>query len=645
MHRAAGAARMLAIIWAGLVWVAVVGLPGYLICDALRRGAGRARNLALAPAAGLGAVFLVAHVIQVCGLPVTAAIAVPVCISGSAAVWLGVRRPSLADLRAWRPRLPAMFDRVSLLLALVLGGGIWLVSIRDPAILPNTDGVHHALLVSRIQSLHSVDPARIWSPDGVSRGSYYPLALHIGAAFVSSLAGVSPGTALTAALLLAASVVRPVGIFVLVRRLDPRTRTVAGVAAVITVLFAWFPYSPMVWGGLPTVTGMCLIPAVVDGLWPSRHGGARVAVGVCAGIAAVGIFQTHNPQLIAAAATAFVLVTANGGLRGMARRVTVAVWAVSAAVVMVGSLSTWVAVFGPNSSFNPVSWQRQSGSAAGQPTAFFSASGGQLADQILSPPILVLGVVGLAICVLDKRCRGVGVLFLMWTAFAVAVALRLRPFVLLATPWYQAPMRLSYYLALPLVIWAAVAVAKLGGGLAAVVSRVIPTWRSRVGAGAGAGALLLLVAALQMPPAVAMTQGIYRRAVLVGPDQLAAFRWLHVHVAAGDRVLDAFDDGSGWMGVLGFAEPVFATKPEQGGEQVWGDRWHLLTDAGALARDPVDQRAVRTWHIQYASTDSRNFPGTPPLPFTARTLQGSSAYRLVWQRGPVEIFRVEVTQP
>lgn len=72
----------------------------------------------------------------------------------------------------------------------------------------------------------------------------------------------------------------------------------------------------------------------------------------------------------------------------------------------------------------------------------------------------------------------------------------------------------------------------------------------------------------------------------------------------------------------------------------WGERWHLLTHPGALIRADVDQRAARKWRVVYAYTDSRHFPSTTPPVFTARDLESSPAYQLVWCRDTVRIFKM-----
>lgn len=625
---------------AAVAWALVVGLPGWLVCDALRHGAGRARNFALAPAVGVGVVYLAAHGIELIGLPVEAGTVLPLCLALGGGLQLAIGRVTVGRIRSWRFSAPTWFDVLSLVCAFAVGGVIWSAALRHAGVLPNTDGAHHALFASRIQALHSVDPGRITSSDGVAPSGYYPLAIHIAAALVDSVSGVSAGISLTVGLALATAVVLPAGVFVLVRRLDRGARTVAGIAAIIAVLFTWFPYSPMMWGGLPTVVGMCLIPGVVEGLWPRQGDGSRVAVGVCVGIAALGLFQAHNPQLVAAAATAFVLVLADGGLRRGVRGTTLAVWSVSAVTVAVTSVSAITATLGISTSIDGATLVGGNARMSGKPSPFFADSGIAMIEKVLSPPVLVLSILGLVICSLDKRCRGVGLAFLLWTTLLVGTALHAPVFAALSTPWYQAALRVSYYLALPLVIWAAVGLGKLADGADWALRRMSRGRPLRAGAGAGTALLLAVTVALQAPSALAATRDIYRHADLIGSDQLAAFSWLRAHVANGSSVLNTFDDGSGWMGVLGYAQPLFATKPEQGGPQVWGDRWHLLTHAGALATDAIDQSVVRTRRVEFAYTDSRHFPGTPPLAFTAETLESSPAYALAWSRGTVKIFRI-----
>jgi len=148
-------------------------------------------------------------------------------------------------------RLDAGLVGFAVLLALI----IWCVVIPSvSSVLPNDDGAHHGLYASRILRLGTLDPHQVLAGDlatGNPTSHYYPLALHLVTALISGVTGAPVSAVLTVGYVLAASVLLPMGMFVLTRRLLAQLPLAAPVASVIAASFPWFPHSVVIWGGYP----------------------------------------------------------------------------------------------------------------------------------------------------------------------------------------------------------------------------------------------------------------------------------------------------------------------------------------------------------------------------------------------------------
>ena len=211
-----------------------------------------------------------------------------------------------------------------------------------------------------------------------------------------------------------------------------------------------------------------------------------------------------------------------------------------------------------------------------------------------NPAMLLFAVTGLIVAIRRRWC-------LAWSACLVATA-----FLCLATtvstlssltiPWYSNWQRISYALAYFAAVFGAIGAVTI---IREVSRRLEGTGAVRPGLAVAVSTtgLVLLCAALVVPETVAFAQSAYARSSLVGPDQQAAFRWLSEQVRPGDRVLDQFSDGSGWMATLDRVPEVFGTKPDTrpvDPQSVWGDRWYLLTHTQQLATDRRAQAAAIT---------------------------------------------------
>jgi hypothetical protein len=253
-----------------------------------------------------------AAVLQLAGLgpwPGVAVVWMILVAAGAARVALRPPTPCSAPRpRTGQDRTSTRIGVVLLGIAIALAAVLWTTSVEG-TIPPNRDSANHAYFVARIARENTLDAEVVLaeSPTNLApAASYYPLTMHTQIAVAHRLTGVSVGELLLAAAMVAGGLWLPLGGFLLARRLVPDRPEVAGMAALIAVSAAVFPYQPMWWGGITLVVGLSLVPgtlAVV--LWvtsgrsqvrPSATDSAPARAAVAAA-AVAGTVVVHPSQL------------------------------------------------------------------------------------------------------------------------------------------------------------------------------------------------------------------------------------------------------------------------------------------------------------------------------------------------------------
>lgn len=629
---------MLDVIAATAGWVVVGWLPGLIILAGLRPGAGLLRNAAFAPVLSLGANMIVAQLFYVLGWSINVWDVLPTVLGASTvALAIGHHVSGCPSRQQPLQQRITPRERAALAVGTLLALLTWVTGIVHVTnVLPNDDGAHHGLYAERIARLGTLNPHQVLAGDlmtGRPSSHYYPLALHVEAALVGRLVGADVTLALTVGMVLAATVCLVLGTFVLARRLFPARSEVAAAAAVLAGLFPWFPHAIVGWGGVPVIVAMSLVPVAVDAVWPTREDGRALPTGVVLGIAAYGVFQLHNTELVTVGVFGVILARPIAQ-RDTSRRLLLS-WAVGVVVLVAlvlpslsvlrtgaGEATTYLGAGEVASTHNAkVSWFEWL-LAVGNPFLLpFAAAGTYLVVRRRSAsPWLLCGAAT----------------FALWlVSLANPPVLRI-----LTIPWYSNSVRVSYLFAYFECTFAAVAVVAL--------TDLVRRRRTAAPASTGAvpSAVVLLALVLLVVGSADLSRIAVRQAYfddsLVDGNQRAGFRWLADHVAPGSRVLNQFSDGSGWMETLDGVHPVFATKADTrpaSPQKIWGDRWYLLSHADQLAVDRRAQAAVRTWKVQYAYVSDRVFSGQVPL-LSSAALARSGAYRIAWHRGQVTIFEV-----
>ncbi len=148
---------------AGMLWLLLGVVSGWLIIGALDPARSRLDRWAEAPLVSVAVAFVTASWTQVWGLrePVWVVVSA-LGLASVGSVFVLVRRRERQSPWVRRPVLPSGQARL-ILLAAAVSVGLWAIAIQMStpgwsAVVPNSDGNSHGILLSRILMTGSVDP-------------------------------------------------------------------------------------------------------------------------------------------------------------------------------------------------------------------------------------------------------------------------------------------------------------------------------------------------------------------------------------------------------------------------------------------------------------------------------------------------------
>ena len=172
--------------------------PGLLTLGALRPQVGWVRNAALAPPISLGLFWVVATVLGLLRLPVSAGTVLPIAVAVPLVAFVVRRRRAPAASRG----LPVdRWDIAGVATGMAISVVLWVSASQWLRLgVPNDDGSHHGFYTTRILVTSSLDPAQVLVGDvitGTPTYDFYPLALHLMAAMIAAT-GIPVAVALNA---------------------------------------------------------------------------------------------------------------------------------------------------------------------------------------------------------------------------------------------------------------------------------------------------------------------------------------------------------------------------------------------------------------------------------------------------------------
>ncbi len=594
--------------------------------------------------------FVSASWMQLCGLrePVWVVVsALGVASAGSAVIL--VRRRGRQGPWIRGPMLPGGHGRF-ILLVTVASAGLWAVAIQlsTPgwsAVVPNSDGNSHGILLTRILVTGSVDPIDVNVSDltgGLGTGAFYPLGLHVLAAPVAELTSVA--SALIVPLTMMSSAWAALGAAALTRRFAPgRAAACAAVASVLLVPLFTFGQTAM--GLVPATFALALVPAAALAVLDTRSGrGVTLPV-----LALSGLFAIHVTEaLVVGTLVLGAIVFAHSTLSERVRRggwvlVVVALSAILMWPFLVGLLNL-ASRLGPGSGSRAHEASAQYSIATSLGLALLHPTLLQAGDPSLFAlsgvvAVVVIVVAGIGAARIWRRPVGRSTAIVTVLAVVAAAAAYASNLGVMASPWYGSGDRFASQASvlLPCLV---------GPGLAVLLTYV----ESRGGRAARNRGLVLFSAAAVVMAWQCLTVGraAFSNFSVVTANDRAAFGWLASHVLPGERVLNDRRDGSPWSydATRGEVAVVFGQKlwfehetsvnPEVDG------RLYLRERIAAIATDPRARLEARRWSVRYVLVGERAFTGAPRL-IDGGALAHAAGLRLVFSSGNACVFEIAVS--
>lgn len=630
-----------------LAWTALVLAPGYGLVRLLAPVAGRLRALALGPAVTLGATAFVSTTATAAGVTMGRPLAVGVAVVGPLLVVLAERRSGPAALGRLSVRTAWGQERLAVVGATVLCLGIWAAGVVDVAHPPYGDAINHASFVARILATGGVDPAQVVLADVPSQmagAAYYPLTLHVLMAGMVALTGAPIGTALTVTLALTSAVTLPAGSLLVTRMLLPGRRVARVATPVLAVLPAAFPFGPLLWGGVPLIVAMSLVPGVVEAALTAARWGRVRATGPLVGLAVAGVTATHPSEGPLVAVLVLLNLLWRPPVVAKMRRVdTLRPLMLAAAVAFVLLLPQVTQIS------QGASERFQVENAGLIHTGAFPAvvTAVLFALSPVPPWALWVAVVlaGVGVAVARRECLGwLIALVASWVLLVLLFATTWGWVEAITSPWYSLPYRFSHNAYLLATPFAALGVDACGRALHRVLARVGD------GRSAATAAVLGVLAVLLVVPAIGGTvRGLREVTGDVGVDRHdeAAYRWMAERTGPTQRVLNYHYDGSSWMYPDVGLNPVLGMRLFTWDAPVFASRWALERTADQIGVDPQATRTARELNVRYVFWGGHFWVAGGPLwnsssgrLMTLERLERAPGLREVFRSGDVRVFEV-----
>jgi hypothetical protein len=456
------------------------------------------------------------------------------------------------------------------------------------------------------------------------------------------ISGLDIGLLLTTWVVFSAAVVLPAGLFVLVRRLVPRSPLAAGFTALVVPFFAMFPYGAAAWSAITLIAGLALTPATLvmvgRAIEPNSRRWAHLAI---AATAVVGVIATHSSQIAFLAVVLAILEIASmwtdrADRRALIRRIeNLAILTMAVVVLFSPTLRLLVSAASERSAF------------ADHPYLSFPAAVGSLANLSFAmpgsqPALAALVVVGILLATRDRVlarwtvCLAVMVLLFTATVVTGGVWHRLRP---LTEPWYYGSWRTSYHIPFVGSVFAGYGLAMAAVGVGRLVRRRWPSRPSVVGTGVVAAALVFAGSPTLLPQSVHLVRNAWATNARTTQSMVAAFDYLKVHTAHGrGAVLNEERDGSAWMYAAASLRPLLAVYPYSS-DAATKDRLLVMSRIAEYDSDPKVRDLVARWGIEYVMVNDVGFVDEPPR-LSASALRRSARFEEVFSKGPTHVFRI-----
>jgi hypothetical protein len=497
-------------------------------------------------------------------------------------------------------------------------------------LLPNHDAMYHSYVIQNIAETESTkvgEALRLFPLGAGSAANFYPLGLHSVIALTSGISETSINGSMNLVTLVLSIGIFPLSMWMWTRELLGNQKLVAATTPVaVLMLSSVFPWSPMSWGGMPAIVGMCVAPAVAvfvaDVLYtPTRKGILLVT------IAMVGMFSMHSPELVLVFLMTAVLLIRRGNIpyrNILTSGIRVAIGSVIALAPVV--LATAGGASERSLDYQPV---LNVATTIGQ-SVLNSFSGFAL------PMASIMVLVGIIQSNREKNS------VLTWAFGAVVIVTTLaaafpeNSIIRLATkPWYGQVLRLNYnivYFAVPLIVSAVI-------WLFSIKKTSLLRYVS-----IGLAVVLVSAGLSQVHRAdELLLESWYNGLVPVNQNSVAAFHWMNENIGNDEYVLTDYDgiDGSTWMYALSGVRPVMYGAIIDDSRDRWrSQKIAVLSNMGRLTSRPDLIRFLKQVRIRYIYFDERTNVVSPQHTFTLDQLKRDLALTNVYSQGNAHVFEV-----
>ncbi|MDQ1435359.1 MAG: hypothetical protein QOF59_2175 [Actinomycetota bacterium] len=653
--------------WAGTAVVLVV--PGAIVACALRLRFRRLSTWAAIPGFSLAVIFVIAEAVGLVGLPfnVASASVAVVALAGAAFAWRRARvSPPVTEqvptasagadaTRTEQPDDPSTVVAKRLaagLLAVGIGAAvfIFLLGISGHALVPpEIDASNHGFFVARVLHSSSVDVSKVVvsDPSGAyGSASFYPLGAHAAAALAVRLAGADVGRVLVVFDIVFASIVLPLGMFVLARTLARNRPLIAGFTALAVPALVLFPFASIGYGDVPLVMGMALVPISVVFLRRAltTSGDERwlqVETVIAGGLLLFAATVVHTSQ-VPLILMLVVLLLLERAWRSRSTSALAASLkpglAIGAVVLVLAAPTLKLLVSGVSERSSITLASRLSLQSALGRMLTLETSG----TTTRQPTLAILALAGIVIWLWRRRPAWVladavilGITLLVWVSNNSLSKL-------LGVPWYHSTARLSFNQAFFVPFFAGVALA----ALVDVAVRSTKSTPPRMLIGSCVAVAVLFGAVVGYDASRSSTdllRTLFEADARVTPDSKAAFAFLRQRIKPGEVVVNDINaDGSLWMYALADLRPLFAVHPissDRAALADWDARTYLVKHIDDLDADPRAEALRTRYHAGWVYFDDKLFDlfhHTMQLD----ALKHDPRLHLAFERGTVHVFRI-----
>lgn len=547
-------------------------------------------------------------------------------------ILLCVRWVKRCDTRASGPRVQQVLGLGLVAVAVIGHLIVWRVALSNGHVIPNHDAINHTMWVANMARFDSLDSPEAYfnSFTGFASGSaLYPFSFHAVTAIPVQLAAGSASESVVAATLLLCAVLWPLGAFSVAQALGLKPHRGAGFAAVATVPVYAMPYNTLGWGGITMVAGVVLLAhclATAIAWFPRSPRNFWTALAVCG----LALLTTHTSEFFVLPAAVLILTCPQSNATG-------STWKRSTLVVLtiLCFVFPWIdRAWGSGDIARLADAAAPSGGAVYQIVGHIIMLTPGMETQSLW--VLVFFIIGIS------RLRTVEhtSTLILWLYFALLMfiggMLERSFFSTLSfalAPWYRQFQRMSYLVALGLVLLVAASIDSVA--LKLPIPKLRGARSRLIATNICFSAFSLIVVGTSVPNTARVADLLFGSYATMSESALAIPGHHPELLDKRSVVLASYDSGAAYWaandGVNVLGAPFLSS-------EIIAEREALLDMIAVFATSEENRKRLQSMGITHVVTNSRAMSGSPRP--TAEAIEASRDFELIDDSGGVRLWRV-----